>query len=109
MTEVSAVPGGQNYYDRLFARLIAAGTPAPSAVEMVADAYLDGRPDLQGTRKVTRKERDALFWSSGAVEGCVPGAWKTETMVLALARYLGQDQRPLRAWLSTWLKCRPTR
>ena len=86
-----AVPGGQNYYDRLFARLIAAGTPAPSAIEMIADAYLDGRPELQGTRKVTRKERDGLFWTSGAVAGCVPEAWNTETMVLALARYLGQE------------------
>lgn len=91
MTEASAIPEGLNYYDRLFAKLIAAGTPTPSAVEMVADAYLDGRPPLQGKRKVTKKERDGLFWSSRAVEVCAPDAWNTETMVLALARYLGQE------------------
>jgi len=80
-----------NYYDNLLVRLIGAGVPLPVAVERVAGAYLDGKPLPFGKKKLTKKERDNLFWSSDAVWDCPPDSWNVETMVLALARYLGQE------------------
>ena len=80
-----------NYYDDLFSRLIGDGVPLPIAIERVADAYLDGKPLPIGKKKLTRKERDSLFWASEVVKGCPPDAWPREAMSLALARYLGQE------------------
>jgi hypothetical protein len=62
-----------------------------TAVERVATAYLDGKPLPLGKKKLTKKERDSLFWSSDVVKGCPRDAWNAEVMVLALARYLGQE------------------
>ena len=61
-----------NYHDDLFSRLIGGGVPLPVAVERVAGAYLDGKPLLVGKRKLTKKERDSLFWSSNVVKECLP-------------------------------------
>ena len=80
-----------NYHDDLFSRLIGGGVPLPVAVERVAGAYLDGKPLQVGKRKLTKKERDSLFWSSNVVKECLPDSWNAEAMVLALARYLGQE------------------
>jgi Holliday junction resolvase-like predicted endonuclease len=80
-----------NYYDDLFVRLIGDGVPQRIAVERVATAYLDGKPLRIGKRKLTKKERDSLFWSSDVVKDCPPDAWNAEAMSLALARYLGQE------------------
>jgi len=80
-----------NYYDDLFVRLVGEGVPLPVAVERVADAYLDGKPRLSGKKKLTKKERDGLFWSSNMVKDCPAESWNTEPMVLALARYFGQE------------------
>jgi Holliday junction resolvase-like predicted endonuclease len=80
-----------NYYDDLFVRLIGDGVPQRIAVERVATAYLDGKPLRVGKRKLTKKERDSLFWSSDVVKDCPPDAWNAEAMSLALARYLGQE------------------
>ena len=63
----------------------------PVAVDRVAGFYLDGRPQTIGKNKLTKKERDSLFWASGVVIDCPPGAWNAEAMSLALARYLGQE------------------
>ena len=78
-----------NYYDDQFLRLGVGGVPLPIAVERVAGAYLDGKPLAVGKKKLSKKERDSLFWSSSAVKDCPPGSWNAEAMVLALARYLG--------------------
>ncbi len=83
--------GTQNYYDRLLDRLRQLGTPLDVSIIGVTEAYLDERPTALGKRKTTRKDRDRLFWTSQAVGECTPDAWKTEAMVLALARYLGQE------------------
>jgi hypothetical protein len=80
-----------NYYDDQFLRLSVGGVPLPIAVERVAGAYLDGKPLAVGKKKLSKKERDSLFWSSSAVKDCPPGSWNAEAMVLALARYLGQE------------------
>jgi Holliday junction resolvase-like predicted endonuclease len=80
-----------NYYDGLFVRLIGDGVSQRIAVERVGTAYLDGKPSPVGKKKLTKKERDGLFWSSGVVRCCPPDAWGAEAMSLALARYLGQE------------------
>jgi Holliday junction resolvase-like predicted endonuclease len=82
---------GTNYYDDLFVRLIGDGVPQRIAVEQVATAYLDGKPLPVGKKKLTKKERDSLFWASEVVKGCPPDAWGGEAMSLALARFLGQE------------------
>lgn len=63
-----------NYYDDLFSRLIGDGVPLPAVIERVAGAYLDGKPLLLGKKKLTKKERDILFWASDVVKGCPPDA-----------------------------------
>lgn len=80
-----------NYYDDLCLRLLGDGVPPPVAFERVADAYLDGKPPSVGKKKLTKKERDCLFWSSNLVKECPPDSWNSEAMVLALVRYLGQE------------------
>ena len=80
-----------NYYDDLFSRLIGDGVPLPTVIERVAGAYLDGKPLPIGKKKLSKKERDSLFWASDVVKGCPPEAWGGEAMSLALARYLGQE------------------
>ena len=80
-----------NYYDDLFSRLIGDGVPLPTVIERVAGAYLDGKPLPIGKKKLTKKERDSLFWVSEVVKGCPPDSWVGEAMSLALARYLGQE------------------
>jgi hypothetical protein len=81
----------RNYYDDLAARALGNGLPLDVAVERAASAYLDGKPATQGKRKLTRKERDSLFWLSRTVKDCPTNVWATESMVLALAQYLGQE------------------
>jgi len=80
-----------NYYDDLFVRLIGDGVSQGSAIERVATAYLDGKPLPVGKKKLTKKERDSLFWSSNVVRECPPESWNVEAMSFALARYLGQE------------------
>ncbi len=80
-----------NYYDDLSVRLSAEGVPQRIAVERVATAYLDGRPLPVGKKKLTKRERDSLFWASDVVTRCPRDAWGGEAMSLALARYLGQE------------------
>ena len=74
-----------NYYDDLISRLIGDGVPLPAVIERVAGAYLDGKPLASGKKKLTKKERDGLFWSSDVVKCCPPDAWGAEAMSLARA------------------------
>ena len=90
MTEKLAGISERNYFDALFVRALAS-MPVALAVESVAEAYLDGKPQALGKRKLTKRERDSLFWSSRAVVECPPDSWNAEAMVLALAQYLGQE------------------
>ena len=80
-----------NYYDGMFQRLIGSDEPPSVAVERVATAYLDGKPLPVGKKKLTKKARASLFWSSDVVKNCPPDAWNAEALVLALARYQGQE------------------
>ena len=66
-----------NYYDDLFVRLIGDGVPLPV-----------------GKKKLSKKERDSLFWSSNVVKECPPESWNAEAMMLALARRPGPARSP---------------
>src|SRR5262249_49240144 len=91
MSEATESSSNPNYYDSLFDRLSRLGMSVQAATVEVAEAYLDGRPATLGKRKVTTRDRDRLFWTSQAVSGCTSDAWKTEAMVLALARFMRQE------------------
>lgn len=90
--EASDTTTKRNYYDDLATRALGQGHPLEEAIERAASAYLDGKPQTQGKRKLTRRERDNQFWLSRTVKNCPTSAWSTEPMVLALARYLSQEQ-----------------
>lgn len=81
----------RNYYDQVLDRLLDGGAATSLAIVRVAEAYLDGRPLSRGRRKVTRRERDAEFWACRAVHLCEAEVWRSDELVLALARYLNQD------------------
>ncbi|APW48611.1 hypothetical protein [Rhodoferax antarcticus] len=63
-----------------------------AAAEHTATAYLDGKPVHQGQHKVTRAQRQAAFWSSSYLSNLPAAAWQSQTMMLALAQYLGQER-----------------
>jgi Holliday junction resolvase-like predicted endonuclease len=90
MTGTPGEASGRNYYDELFDRL-SVRSSTPLAVESVAEAYLDGKPQVLRKKRTTRRERDRLFWFSRPVIECPSESWNSEVMVLALARYLGQE------------------
>lgn len=87
MDEAARTTLQSNPYDRMHDRLIERGTLANAVLEHLAAAYIDGVPK----KRVSGKERDRHFWSCDAVRNCPPDAWNAETMVLALSRYLRQE------------------
>ena len=67
------------------------GVSLPDVVQHVADVYLDGKPVKRGARKLTRADRDRLFWSSEIVHRCPMETWRSPFMTLALVRYFSQE------------------
>jgi hypothetical protein len=82
----------ENYYEQRFQRLMDAGEDLPFAMEDAALAYLDGKPALRGKHQVTRTQRYAAFWSSSFLTHLPAPAWQSQTMMLALAQYMGQER-----------------
>lgn len=89
MTEIQAQP---SLYTRLYSANIKAGHSSTDAAALVANFYLDGKPRRQGKRKTTSAERDAALWSSEFLRTLPAEAWHAEPLVLALARYMGQER-----------------
>lgn len=85
-------PTQPNFYDRLYGGLIESGESAKAAVEVVVEAYLDGKPSNRGKKKITQPERDAAFWSSGFVNDVPAELWRSDILTLALTRYLRQER-----------------
>lgn len=81
-----------NYYEARFHRQAQVNEDMFAAAEQVATAYLDGKPVLQGQHKVTRTQRHAAFWSSSFLSNLPAAAWQSQTMMLALAQYMGQER-----------------
>lgn len=82
----------QNYYDLAFQRLIDSGVALDHAIPHVVEDYLDGKPRQRGKRNVTQFERDSAFWLSTFLHAVTAELWRSEVLVLALARYLGQTR-----------------
>lgn len=82
----------QTYYDRLFSSQLSSGTSVAEAAKTAADAFLDGKPAVRASHKTTWTDRHAVFWSSTFLTELPADAWAAESMVLVLARYLGQDR-----------------
>lgn len=80
-----------SYYETLFADACRSGLSESRAADLTATAFLDGKPERRRKNKVTATERHAAFWSAGFLHGLPKEAWTQESLVLALARYLGQD------------------
>jgi Holliday junction resolvase-like predicted endonuclease len=80
-----------NYFDALLVRLIAIGQNESFARTEVFHAYLDGKPSARNKKALSRSARDELFWASCVVSECPVDQWRNEAMVLALTRYLGQE------------------
>jgi Holliday junction resolvase-like predicted endonuclease len=78
-------------YQRRFQRLIDAGEDLPFAAEQAALAYLDSKPTQNG-KPLTRAEHHAAFWSSRFLTNLPAHAWQVQVMMLALARYMGQER-----------------
>jgi hypothetical protein len=93
MSEGSLAEHGARRHDYtpLFASNVQAGHSATDAAVIVAEAYLDGKPRKRGKHKITRVERDTAFWSSVFLSTLPAEAWHMEPLVLALARYVGQN------------------
>lgn len=83
---------GYNSYDRLYEERIESGESANTAVEMVVEAYLDGRPRTRGKKKIPQTERDMVFWSSGFLNAVPAESWRSDIMTHTLARYLAQER-----------------
>jgi Holliday junction resolvase-like predicted endonuclease len=81
-----------NFYDLYFRQQLTAQASLHAAAEATARAYLDGKPRLRGKYKVTSAERDADFWSSPFLEELPSEVWRSDLMVLALARYFAQER-----------------
>ena len=62
-----------------------------NTVECSALAYLDSKPTRNGKR-ITRAERHAAFWSSDFLHDLPTQSWQSQTMMLALAQYMGQER-----------------
>jgi hypothetical protein len=65
MTGTPGDASERNYDDELFDRL-SVGSSTPLAVESVAEAYIDGKPQVLRKKRTTRRERDRLFWTSAS-------------------------------------------
>lgn len=79
-------------YAPLFAENVKAGCSVIDAAIVVAEVYLDGKPRKRGKQKITREARDIAFWSSEFLSTLPADAWNKEPLVLALARYMGQER-----------------
>lgn len=88
------------YYDALFHRQMKVGANFIAAAEHTATTYLDGKPALQGKHKVTRAQRHTAFWSSSFLSNMPATAWQSQTMMLALAQYMGQESASNMAMLA---------
>ena len=81
-----------DFYVRCFEGCVYSGVSIFSVADMTALAYLDGKPALRGKHKVTRSERDATFWSRSFLTNLPAQAWQSQSMLLLLAQYMGQER-----------------
>lgn len=56
------------YYETLFSDACQRGMSVAAAGDIAATAFLDGKPEQRGKKRVTAAERHAGFWSAGACQ-----------------------------------------
>ena len=81
-----------NLYARLFDDGDATALALQDNIERCTTAYLDGKPKLRGKHKITAGQRDQDFWTCLASHEPPAELWRTELLILALARYFAQDK-----------------
>ena len=81
-----------SYYETIFSEACQSDQSEARAADLAATAFLDGKPQRRGKNKVTATERHEAFWSAGFLYELPKEAWTQESLVLALACYLGQDR-----------------
>lgn len=81
-----------SYYETLFANASQSGLSESIAADLAATAFLDGKPERRGKKKITATERHAAFWSASFLYLLPKESWAQNSLVLALARYLSQDR-----------------
>ena len=79
------------YYQTLFSDACQRGMSVAAAGDIAATAFLDGKPEQRGKKRITAAERHAGFWSADFLQTLPSDAWSQDSFVLALARYLAQD------------------
>lgn len=82
----------QNAYELKFEQGIASGLAIVDAAVAVVEAYLDGKPARRGKHAIRAADRNAAFWTCQFHWMLSADVYETEPYVLALARYLGQEQ-----------------
>ena len=80
-----------NFYEPILERLIALGHSETDALTVVAERYLDNKPQGQGKRKISGRDRDRQFWGLNAWRVCPAEVWTREPLKLAIARYFCQE------------------
>ena len=79
----------RNFYELRFQENLDSGLTAKNSALDVVQAYLDNKPT---NRKLKAADRNRLFWSSRFLEQLPVDVFETESFVLALARYMGQER-----------------
>lgn len=92
MRHISVERPPQTHYDRLYDEFVNLGESSAMAQELVAEAYLDGKPRARGKKRITRLERDTAFWTSEFLHAVPADGWKSPPLTLALARYFNQER-----------------
>ncbi|CAH1209673.1 conserved hypothetical protein [Candidatus Nitrotoga sp. BS] len=82
----------KNIYELRFEHGIAIGLSIADAAIAVTEAYLDGKPARRGKHPFRAADKNAAFWSCQFLETLSADLYETEPFVLALARYMGQQQ-----------------
>lgn len=76
-----------SYYQTLFSDACQRGVSVATAGDIAATAFLDGKPEQRGKKRITAAERHAGFWSADFLQTLPSDAWSQDSFVLALARY----------------------
>ena len=82
----------QNIYELKFEQGITSGLSIADAAIMVIEFYFDGKPIKRGKVTIKNAERNAIFWTSKFLNTLSSDVYESEPFVLALARYMGQEQ-----------------
>lgn len=79
----------RNFYELRFQENLDSGLTAKDSALDVIQAFLDNKPN---NRKLKAADRNRLFWSSRFLEQLPVDVFETDSFVIALTRYMGQEK-----------------